>query len=348
MSSPAGLTTNSAPLVSVAVTTYNSERWLARALDSVLMQTTRSPIEVVIGDDHSSDATLEVARSYCRNYPALFRVLERNEKLGIQRNYFETFEQCRGKFIAWLDADDYWTDPLKLNTQAETLEADDSISVCCHFVRWMTHDGKIYRNRFPDIAAGRYGLNEILHHNFLPSPSVMFRNGIHRKLPSWYFDLAPTTDWPIFVLAALSGDIVLLDRVMADYTLTSGSTLTSKGDLVWCVTDARFYDHIESILPTRWKRLARAEKGKRHEAIAYLLRKQGDLRGSRDAAAKAFLAPSLADNFGSKTKALVAASLREAQGRLRRAPASSTSRSLNHHHVPKVVEEKVPRDDPHP
>ncbi len=79
------------------------------------------------------------------------------------------------------------------------------------------------------IAPGRYGLEEILHHNFVPSPSVMFRSGLHRQLPPWYFDIAPTTDWPLWVLAALSGDIVLLDRVMADYMLTPKSNFMSKG-----------------------------------------------------------------------------------------------------------------------
>jgi len=311
------------PLVSVAITAFNSERWLPRAVESAINQRTAFPVEIVIADDCSTDATLRVAHSYRERYPNVIRVLERSKNIGIQRNYYDTFEQCRGKYIAWLDADDFWTDPEKLAIQVQTLESDPSLNVCGHFVRWVSPDGEVKRERYPSIAPGRYGLKEIIHHNFLPSVSVMFRNGIHRALPTWYFDLAPTTDWPIFVLAALSGDIVLLDRVMADYMLAPGSSLMSKGSLFWYVTDARFYEKVQSILPSRWQRVARAEKGKRYESMAYQLRKQGDFVASREAAFKAFCSPSLMDNSRSKAKSLLAAVIREAQWRLRGKPTAN-------------------------
>jgi len=305
------------PLVSIAVTAYNLERWLPRAVDSALAQRTTFPIEIVIGENCSQDSTLSIARSYRDRHPNVVRVLERSENLGIQRNYYDTFDHCRGKFIAWLDADDYWTDPEKLAIQVETLESDPSLSACCHYVRWVTNDGEVKREKYPVLAPGRYGMDEILRHNFVPAPSILFRNGLHRGLPAWYFDLAPTTDWPLWVLAAGSGEIALLDRVMADYRLTPGSSFMSQGSLFWYKTDAVFYEHIESVLPAQWHRLARAEKGRRYEAIAYQLRKQGEFTASRKAAVKAFRAPALMDNLGSKAKALLAAAIREAEWKLR-------------------------------
>jgi len=305
------------PTVSVSMTAFNSEQWLARALDSVLRQQTDFPIEIVIADDCSTDSTLRIAHSYREQHPGLIRVLERSRNLGIQRNTCETMNQCRGKYIAWLDSDDYWTDPEKLAVQVQVLESDPSISVCGHFVRWVTKDGEVNREKYPSMAPGRYGLQEVLRHNFLPTPSVVFRNGIQRGLPPWYFDLESLSDWPIWVLAALAGEVLLLDRVMADYMLTPGSSMTSRGDLFWYRMDAEFYQQIESVLPARWHRLVRAEKGKRYESIAYLLRKQGEFTASRVAALKAFRSPSWLDNLGSKTKALLASILRETQWRLR-------------------------------
>lgn len=306
----------SAPLVSVAITAFNSERWLSKALDSVLEQRTDFPTEIVIADDCSKDSTVAIARSYQARDPNRIRVLERSKNLGIQRNYYDTFDNCRGKYIAWLDSDDYWTDPEKLQLQVQTLESDPSISACCHFVRWVTDEAEVNRERYPTIPAGRYGVDEILRHNFVPSLSMLFRNGLHRSLPAWYFDLAPTTDWPLWVLAALTGEIVLLDRVMADYRLTPGSSFMGQGSLFWYKTDAKFYEHIESVLPARWHRLTHAEKGRRYESMAYLLRKQGEFAASRQAAVKAFRAPFLLDNLGSKTKALLASIVRETQWRL--------------------------------
>jgi glycosyltransferase involved in cell wall biosynthesis len=311
------LSSSEAPLVSVAMPSYNAEKWLSRAIDSVLRQRTDFQIEIVIGDDCSQDSTLSIAHSYRDRYPNLIRVLERPKNLGMQRNYYEIFEVCRGRFIAWLDSDDYWIDPEKLAIQAGILESDSSVSACCHFVREVTPDGRVKREKTPVMQAGRYGLEALLRCNFVPSASAMFRSGIHRQLPPWYFDLAPISDWPIWVLSALSGDIVLIDRVMADYHLTPNSAFTGQGALFAYKMDAEFYEKAESILPTEWHRVARNEKFKRYESLAYWLRKHGDFTASRKAAVKAFFSPHLTDYWGSKTKGLVAALVRETQWRLR-------------------------------
>jgi len=311
---PAG---SSAPLVSVSITAFNSEKWLSRALDSVLLQRTDFPIEIVIGDDCSADGTIAIARSYRERNPTLIRVLERSENLGMQRNFYDTFEQCRGKYIAWLDADDYWTGPEKLAIQAQLMESDPSISACGHFVRWVTPDGEVRRERSPSKSPGRYGLEEIIRHNFLPSPSIVFRNGIHRELPKWFVDITGLVDWAVLVLAALAGDVVLIDRVMADYMLTPGSAYMSKGPEYQERMDVRFCEQMENILPSEFRRLARAAKGKRYEGLAFVLRQQGDSTASREAALKAFRSPFLRDNFTSKTKALLAAWLSEPDSKLR-------------------------------
>lgn len=303
------------PLVSVALPAYNSEHTLARTIESILAQETDFPVEVVVGEDGSKDGTFAVADHYRKQYPAVVRVLEREKNLGMSRNYYETFEACRAKYIAWLDSDDYWTDPEKLAIQVKAMEADATIAVICHAVRWVTPTGEVKRERYPELAPGRYGMEQIVRSNFLPSPSVMFRNGIHRELPEWYFDIAPMTDWPLYVVAAHTGDIVLLDRVMADYTLNATSFFWGKGDAFWYKRDGEFYEYMKQIVPQRFLRLARAEQGKRYESLAYYLRKQGDFVGSREAALKAVRAPELLDNVPSKMKTLLASVVRELEWR---------------------------------
>lgn len=305
------------PLVSVAITAYNSEKWLPRAIRSAIEQRTTFPFEIVVGDDCSRDASLNIGHSYRQQYPDFIRVLERKSNVGIQRNTYETLNQCHGKYIAWLDADDYWTDKDKLAIQVETLESNPSVSACCHYARWITNDGEVKREKYPSISPGQYGLEEVLRHDFLPSLSVMFRNGIQRDLPAWYFDLEALSDWPIWVLAALSGDIILLDRIMADYMLTPGSSMMSRGALFWHKMDAEFYKHVETILPSEWHRLVRNERGKRFESMAYLLRKEGNFVASRSAAFSAFRSPFFLDNLGSKTKSLLSAVASETEWRLR-------------------------------
>jgi glycosyltransferase involved in cell wall biosynthesis len=317
MASQGSSATNPVPLVSVSVTAFNSEKWLARALDSVLMQRTSFPIEIVVGDDCSRDGTVAVANAYRERNPELIRVLERSANVGMQRNYYETFEQCRGKYIAWLDADDYWTAPEKLEIQVQTMEADATVSVCGHFARAITNDGILMEARYPFLPPGRYGAAEIIRHNFLLSATIMFRNGIHRGLPQWFFDLPGLSDWPVLVQAGLSGDIVLLDALMADYTFTEGSAYNSKGSIYVENVDLQFLEFLESYVPRKWRRFVRAGKGEVYERLAYDYREMGDFGAARAAALKAFCTPVLMDNIAGKSRAVLATLVREAQWRLR-------------------------------
>lgn len=314
------------PMVSVAITAYNAEQWLSQTLDSILAQHTSFPVEIVISDDGSKDGTVALVRRYEQQYPNIVRVHDRGFNVGMQRNYYDAFDQCRGRYVAWLDADDYWTDPDKLEIQVAALEADPTVAMCCHYVRWVRrgHNEEVLRERYPTTAPGRYGLADVLRSNFLPSPSVMFRNGLHKKLPDWYLDVAPLGDWPVHVVAALEGGVLLIDRIMADYTLNQNSMFWSHGDLFWQKTDVVFFDHAERIVPRSYHRLIGAEKGKRYEAIAYMLRKKGEFAESRKAAVQAFLSPALTDNVPSKTKALLASVVREVQSFVspRRAPSA--------------------------
>jgi hypothetical protein len=79
---------------------------------------------------------------------------------------------------------------------------------------------------------------------------------------------------------------------------------------------AEFYGRVEDIIPQGFHRSVRAEKGKRYEEIAYILRKKGDFVGSRKAAMDAFRSPAVMDNVGSKFKSLLASFVREMQWRM--------------------------------
>ena len=299
------------PLVSVSMTTFNLEGTLARALDSVLMQKKNFPMEIVIGDDASTDGTLLIAHAYREKHPSVIRVLEREKNVGIQRNTYDTLDQCRGRYTAWLDADDCWTDPDKLSIQVEILEANPEVNVCAHFVRWVTPHGQVQRERYPSIPPGRYGFDEVLKHNFIPGLSAVFRTGIHRDLPDWYFEIASLSDWPLWIVAVLLGDVILIDKIMADYTLSANSSFTSKGTHYWYAADADFYERIEGMLPSEWHRTIRSERGKRYENLSGALREQGRFSDSREAAFKAFRSPFLRDRIRTKTRGLVGAVLRE-------------------------------------
>ncbi len=306
------------PVVSVAMTAFRSELWLSRAVESVLQQRPDFAFELVIGDDCSDDGTASIMLALQQRHPGIVRALTRSTRLGMQRNYFDTFEHCRGKYIAWLDADDYWTDPNKLALQVSLMESDPSVSVCAHFVRQVNASGEVVARKRPLMAPGRYTLDAIIRDNFVPSPSIMFRNGVHRALPPEFFDLGGVVDWPILVQAALVGDIVMLDAVLADYVLTIGSAYMSKSPLSQELLDLEFCGYMARTLPSTLQRAVRAATGKRYEAISYHLAREGNLVDAWKAALNAFWLPDVMDNALSKSKTVTATGMRAAAQAVRR------------------------------
>ena len=121
---------NSQLLVSVAVITYNHEKYIRQALDSILMQQTVFDFEIVIGEDCSTDNTREIIQSYQIKYPERIKLVTSESNVGPMPNVVRTYKACRGKYIAVLEGDDYWIDPLKLEKQVDLLEANPEFSMC--------------------------------------------------------------------------------------------------------------------------------------------------------------------------------------------------------------------------
>ncbi len=116
------------PLVSVMMATYNhAAPYIGQAIEGVLSQKTSFPIELVIGEDQSTDATRQIVLDYANQHPSIIRVVSSESNVGARRNGWRTHWSCRGKYLAICEGDDYWHDPLKLEKQIKMLEADDEM-----------------------------------------------------------------------------------------------------------------------------------------------------------------------------------------------------------------------------
>jgi len=120
------------PIVSVCVFTYNHEKYIKQCIESALMQNTKFDFEIVIGEDYSTDHTRQICSEYALKYPIQIRLLDRGKNLGMCENIFDSIKQCKGKYIAILDGDDYWIHPFKLQMQFEYLEANKEMNLVFH------------------------------------------------------------------------------------------------------------------------------------------------------------------------------------------------------------------------
>lgn len=123
------------PKVSVPMITYNHAPFVAAAIESVLAQEVDFPVELVIGDDCSTDGTAQIVGDYARRHPHVIRLLARENNLGSTMNFSATLRECRGELLALLEGDDAWTDPQKLARQVRFLAAHPDCAVCFHDAR---------------------------------------------------------------------------------------------------------------------------------------------------------------------------------------------------------------------
>lgn len=198
---------------------YNQVKFIAQAIESVLMQQVDFDYEIVIGEDFSTDGTRALVADYQQRYPDKFRALLHEKNLGARENGMQTLTACRGQYMAVLEGDDYWNDPLKLQKQVEFLEAHPECSMVFTAAKTL-HGNELRDWDPPPVISNTYSLNDILERNFICTPTVMYRNGIQDYLPDW-FQKMQIGDWPLHILHALHGEIGYLHEPTVVYRVHS-------------------------------------------------------------------------------------------------------------------------------
>ena len=179
-------------LVSVLITTYNLDRYITETLDSVLAQETSFPVEILVGDDGSSDRTVALVKSYMEKYPDRITLYEmpREEGVAYNRvtrsaaNRLNLLEHANGDYCTFLDGDDYYIDPHKLQRQVDILEAPENADcvMCACNLRMAYADG----HGAPLCRAKRehkFRLEDYWKLMFLQANAVLFRNIYRQDIP---------------------------------------------------------------------------------------------------------------------------------------------------------------------
>ncbi len=133
-------------MVSVCCLAYNQRNFIREALNSILVQKTLFPFEIIIHDDASTDGTAEIIREYEAEYPEIVRPIYQQKNQFSQNGIYPlafVYPQTRGKYIALCDGDDYWTDPLKLQKQVNFMEVNPEYALCHH--AYLIYDNGAYR-----------------------------------------------------------------------------------------------------------------------------------------------------------------------------------------------------------
>ncbi|HEY9362655.1 MAG TPA: glycosyltransferase, partial [Chitinophagaceae bacterium] len=167
--------------------------------------------EIVVGDDCSTDNTSEICRQFALLYPEKIRHIRNKNNLGYIKNLLMVFNECKGKFIAILEADDHWTSISKIADQVNVFKQNRNVSLC--FTNSIIDDtlatnNKYYFKRSADLI---FTAKDCLTHCVAPTSTFMFKKGLFEQ-PSWFTNLTSYEYFLIYLMAD-KGNIYYLNKI---------------------------------------------------------------------------------------------------------------------------------------
>lgn len=168
-------------LVLIVCNTYNHVNYIADALKGIVKQKTSFPFVALVVDDCSTDGTQEIIRQYESKYPDLIKAIYHEENYwSIRKNPEDDIQlwRERSKYQAFCEGDDFWTDPLKLQKQADFMEANPDCTMSFHTVTEHWEDNNCSDKVFYQVENREYTGTEIVKQWIVATASVMGRTCI--------------------------------------------------------------------------------------------------------------------------------------------------------------------------
>jgi len=220
--------TEKTPVVSVCCATFNHEKYISEAINSILIQETNFPFEIIVRDDCSTDQTATIIRGFVEKYPNIINPIYETENQyskGVKPMPV-IHKRALGEYFALCDGDDYWTDKEKLQIQTDEMKRHPELDLCFH------HATDLHGNKEIDTG-GRYANENKIYTTsevilgdggFCATASLMLRNEVIKTLPDWFYTTAPVGDYFMQIYGSVRGGALYLNKNMCIYrTMVPGS-----------------------------------------------------------------------------------------------------------------------------
>lgn len=221
-------------MVSVLMPAFNHGKYIRQAIESFLEQR-EVDAELVVGNDASTDDTLEIAREYADKFPDRVRVISHLRNLGLIGNYKWLVENSSSKYLAILESDDYWTDPLKLHRQVEYMEKNPQCGLVFTSGRFVDETGTpigVKREIMGERCrySGGGAANRLLHSVLLANPvlavTACFRRSAFEQqcsMEDFVERKFVTFDYPVWIGLASCSDFYVMEEITAAYRVSGAS-----------------------------------------------------------------------------------------------------------------------------
>jgi len=219
--------------ISVCMITYNQEKFIEQAIQGVLHQKTNFNIEFVIANDSSKDKSHEIISRLAKNINRItFKYFMHDQNLGMIPNFIFALKKCNSKYIAICEGDDYWTDPLKLQKQADFLENTPDAVGCFHNSICVDEQSNVIDNEyFKKTNKRSYTQEECLKelHSSYSTASLVFKASAIKHQLNEYSSII--SDFILDLLITNHGKLYYIDENMSAYRLHSGGIWQGNTDL---------------------------------------------------------------------------------------------------------------------
>ena len=211
---------NNKTLISVIIPSYNRADTVGMTIDSILAQKVDADVEIVIGDDCSTDSAREVLTRYKELHPDVIRLLFHDQNMGLGANWATCVKACKGKYICNCDNDDYWHNEHKLQIQLDYMESHPECNIC--ITNHRTHNRttgeikecKAYINRTIDVQSAMW------FDCAFCNATIMYRADFmkaHLDLDEFIKRRFSLQDWPAWVILTAYTDIDVLQESTATW-----------------------------------------------------------------------------------------------------------------------------------
>ena len=221
-------------LISIVLTAYNGEKYIAEQIDSIINQTYDN-WELIICDDKSKDNTLKIANTYAKKDKRI-KIITNEINLGVSKNFETGLKQCKGDFIMVGNVDDYWL-TTKIFEETEYLYKHPDIDLVYHDAIIVNSDLKIIKDSFRKKLKGNFltirkinikddSLNVLLKENHITGPTIMFS----KKLVPYLLPMPSETleDIWIVLVSAANFKIGYIDKTLIKYRQHQSNLVGSK------------------------------------------------------------------------------------------------------------------------
>lgn len=212
-------------MLSVLVCTYNQERYIAQAIESVLMQKCDEVFEILVGDDCSTDNTRTIVDDYQKQYPEVIRVIRPEKNGGASLNMIRLIENAKGEYLSICDGDDYWLRNDVLQQQLAVFRNNPDVGMVCAKAKCYVQELEEYQGTLG--YAGAEDLMTMLRDNRdVAAPTIAFRTELMRhcvKDCDWYITQNFFYDSVMAYWFAYNSKIKFIDEELAAYRILQNS-----------------------------------------------------------------------------------------------------------------------------